>query len=66
MAIVDGLIGINSDNTGFNISERDSYWHRHSLQWLAHRYKKHLKLWESCQVLHQFDIGQPVIDSEII
>lgn len=66
VAIVDGLIGINSDNSGCTVVERDSYWHRHSLQWLAHRYKKHLKLWESCQVLHQFDIGQPVIDSEII
>jgi len=65
VAIVDGLIGINSDNSSLTVVERDTSWHRHSLQWLAHRYKKHLKLWESCQVLHQFDIGQPVIDSEI-
>ena len=64
--IVDGLIGINSDNSEEELVAKDSYWNRHSLQWLAHRYKKHLNPWQSCLILHQFDLGQPVVDSEII
>lgn len=66
VAIVDGLIGIDSNNSSAFSVEKDSYWGRHSLHWLASRYHRHLKSWQSCQVLHQFAIGQPVVDSEII
>lgn len=62
----DALIAINSDNGESDLTKKDSYWFRHDLQWVVHRYKKHLHPWETCQVLHQFDLGQPVIDSEII
>lgn len=64
--VVDGLISIDSDNSSPSLMRKDSYWGRHSLHWLAHRYKKHLNPWQSCQILHQFDLGQVVMDSKII
>ena len=64
--IVDGLIGINSDNTSKNKTEKDKYWQRQTLKWIAHRYKKDMRDWEKVVVLNNLTLGQVYIDSEIV
>lgn len=63
--IVDGLIGINEDNTGKGKVAKDRYWQRQNLKWIAHRYKKDIKDWEKCMILNNMTLGQVCIDSEI-
>lgn len=64
--IADFIISINSDNDYKNIVETDRYWNRHSLQLLISRYHKGMKNWQKILCLHNFDLGQPIIDSELI
>jgi len=63
--IVDGLIGINEDNTEREKIRKDKYWQRQNLKWIAHRYKKDLREWERVVVLHSLTLGQVHVDSEI-
>lgn len=63
--IVDGLIGINEDNTQKDKASKDKYWQRQNLKWIAHRYKKDLREWERCVVLNNLALGQVHVDSEI-
>ncbi len=64
--IVDGLIGINEDNTNRDKTKKDKYWQRQNLKWIAHRFKKDMRDWERCVVLNNLMLGQAYIDSEII
>lgn len=64
--IVDGLVGINEDNSQKNKTEKDKYWQRQNLKWIAHRYKKDMRDWEKCVVLNNLTLGQVYMDSEIV
>ena len=64
--IVDGLVGINEDNTQKNKTDKDKYWQRQNLKWIAHRYKKDMRDWEKCVVLNNLMLGQVYVDSEIV
>ena len=64
--IVDGLIGINEDNTQKGKTNKDRYWQRQNLKWIAHRYKKDIREWEKCMILGNLTLGQVCIDSEIV
>ena len=63
--IVDGLCAINEDNSGDKIQKKDKYWQRQKLKWIAHRYKKDIKDWETCVTLNNLTLGQVCLDSEI-
>lgn len=64
--VADAMISILFDEDYKSPTLKDSYWKRHSLQLIFSRYHKNFKPWQKCRVLHNFSIGQPVIESQMI
>jgi len=65
LLIVDIMIAINEANSPKQLSGKDRYWKRQSLEMLAHRYREYMP-GRTCLVLNNRDFGQIHIDSKIV